>query len=79
MGRNDPDNKDENEEQSWWLLKWKYKQLFVIPAIFRLPETRVFIEKWQDSFGLWPQPPEIRGCGRHCRITHISFRNGEIV
>ncbi|HHT9137081.1 MAG TPA: AAA family ATPase [Candidatus Wunengus sp. YC60] len=63
MGRNDPDNKDENEEQPRWLLKWKYKQLSVIPKIFRLPETQAFVEKWQDSFGLWPQPPEIRGWG----------------
>jgi len=63
MERNDPDNKDENEGQPRWLLKWKYKQLSVIPRIFRLPETTVFIEKWQDRFGLWPQPPEIRGWG----------------
>lgn len=63
MKRNDPDNKDEDEEQHRWLLKWKYKQLSVIPRIFRFPETMAFIEKWQDLFGLWPQPPEIRGWG----------------
>uniref|UniRef100_UPI00402575E6 AAA family ATPase n=1 Tax=Candidatus Wujingus californicus TaxID=3367618 RepID=UPI00402575E6 len=63
MERNDPDNKDENEEQPHWLLEWKYKQLSVIPRIFRLPETQAFIEEWQDSFGLWPQPLGIRGWG----------------
>ncbi len=61
--RNDTDNKDETEEQPRWLLKWKYKQLSVIQRIFRLPETQSFIEKRQNSFGLWPQPPEIRGWG----------------
>ena len=61
--RNDTDNKDETEEQPRWLLKWKYKQLSVMQRIFRLPETQSFIEKWQNSFGLWPQPSEIRGWG----------------
>lgn len=57
------DNETDKEEHPRWLLKWKYKQLSVIPNIFRLPETEAFIGKWQDTFGLWPQPPEISGRG----------------
>lgn len=53
----------ETEDEPLWLLKWKYQQLCVIPIIFRLPEAQTFIEKWQDTFGLWPQPPAIHGWG----------------
>ncbi|MBE0427294.1 MAG: ATP-binding protein [Nitrospirae bacterium] len=53
----------ETEDQPRWLMKWKYQKISVIPAIFRLPEAHAFVEKWQNTFGLWPQPPEIMGWG----------------
>lgn len=53
----------EPEENPIWLSVWKYKQLSVIPKIFRSSETQIFIEKWQDTFGLYPKPPETWGWG----------------
>lgn len=47
------------DEQPDWILRPKYLLLCQIPIILRLPIVQVFIEEWQDSFGISPQPPKI--------------------
>lgn len=53
----------EPEEEAYWMTEWKYKLLCRIPLIFRLQVAHDFIERWKESFALWPQPPVISASG----------------
>jgi hypothetical protein len=57
------ERKKYEEEFSFWAYRKFYNFLIWIPCIFRVPETQVFIDTWQDSFGYSRPEPDVHILG----------------